>query len=136
MSENIAAVLERKGRVIWHIAPEATVFEALTLMADRDIGAVLVVSGGVLVGILSERDYARKVILHGRSSKDTLAGEVMSTVEVMIRPDQSVEEGMKLMTQNRVRHLPVLDDGQLVGLVSIGDLVNAIIREQAQTIQE
>ena len=136
MVDTIAGILGRKGREIWSIAPDATVYDAIALMAEKRIGAVLVVSGTMLAGILSERDYARKVILQGRSSKETRVEEIMTASLVTVSSDHTVETCMKIMTQNRIRHLPVLDRGQLVGVVSIGDLVNAVIADQAHTIDQ
>ena len=137
MIETIGSILEtKKGREIWSIAPDTTVFDAVALMADKSIGSVLVISGGTLVGIVTERDYARKVILQGRSSKETRAEEIMTADLVTVTPETTVEDCMRLMTHRRIRHLPVLDQGQLVGIVSIGDLVNAIIADQAHTIQQ
>ena len=136
MVGTIDAILARKGREIWSIAADATVYDAIALMAEKRIGAVLVVSDTTLVGILSERDYARKVILQGRSSKDTRVGEIMTTSLVTVSPDYTIEACMRIMTQNRIRHLPVIARGQLVGVVSIGDLVNAVIADQADTIDQ
>ena len=134
MVETIAAILASKGHETWTIAPDTTVYDAIALMAEKRIGAVLVVSGAMLVGILSERDYARKVILQGRSSKDTLVREIMTASLVTVSPDYTVEACMRIMTQSRIRHLPVIARGELVGIVSIGDLVNAVIADQADTI--
>jgi CBS domain-containing protein len=136
MVDTIDAILARKGREIWSIASDATVYSAIALMAEKRIGAVLVVSDTTLVGILSERDYARKVILQGRSSKETLVREIMTTSLVTVSPDYTVEACMRIMTQSRIRHLPVVARGQLIGVVSIGDLVNAIIADQADTIDQ
>jgi CBS domain-containing protein len=137
MVETIGSILEmKKGREIWSVAPDATVFDAIALMADKGIGSVLVISGGTLVGIVTERDYARKVILQGRSSKETRAEEIMTADLVTVTPESTVDECMRLMTHRRIRHLPVLDDGRLTGMVSIGDLVNAIIADQAHTIKQ
>jgi CBS domain-containing protein len=136
MVDTIDAILARKGRETWSIASDATVYDAIALMAEKRIGAVLVVSDTTLVGILSERDYARKVILQGRSSKDTLVREIMTTSLVTVSPDYTVEACMRIMTQSRIRHLPVVARGQLIGVVSIGDLVNAIIADQADTIDQ
>lgn len=137
MIETIGSILEtKKGREIWSIAPDTTVFDAVALMADKSIGSVLVISGGTLVGIVTERDYARKVILQGRSSKETRAEEIMTADLVTVTPETTVEDCMRLMTHRRIRHLPVLERGRLVGMVSIGDLVNAIIADQAHTIQQ
>jgi CBS domain-containing protein len=118
------------------VAPDATVYAAIALMAEKGIGAVLVISEGRLAGIVSERDYARKVILQGRSSKETRVEEIMTSSLVTVTPDHSVDECMRIVTQNRIRHLPVLDRGDLVGIVSIGDLVNAVIADQAHTIDQ
>jgi CBS domain-containing protein len=119
---------------IWSVTPDATVFEALKKMADRDIGALLVMEGDNLVGIFSERDYARKIILKGKSSLQTPVSQVMTTEIVTVPPDISIEEGMEFMTHYRIRHLPVVYDGNLLGLVSIGDIVKAIISSQARFI--
>ena len=126
----VSQILQLKGSQTWTIAPNATVFEALALMAEKDIGALLVVKNGEVVGIFSERDYARKIILHGKSSRDTEVQEIMTSEVLCISPDQSVAKCMALMTDKRIRHIPVLDNGQLVGVISIGDVVKAIISEQ------
>jgi CBS domain-containing protein len=135
MNETIGSILGRKGRQVWSVAPEATVYDAIALMAAKAVGAVVVVSEGRLIGIVSERDYARKVVLQGRSSKDTEVREIMTDHLITATPENTVEECMSLMTHHRVRHLPVLEKGELVGIVSIGDLVNAIIADQAETIE-
>jgi CBS domain-containing protein len=129
-------ILATKGYTIWSVAPEATVYQALELMADKDVGALLVLDGGRLVGIFSERDYARKIILKGKASRDTPVRDSMTTRVVTVPPTDAVEDCMALMTDHRVRHLPVLDDGELVGIVSIGDVVKAIISEQGFMIKE
>jgi CBS domain-containing protein len=134
MAETVASILKKKGDAIWSVPPTATVYEAIALMAEKSVGALLVVSDGKLVGIISERDYARKVVLQRRSSSDTLVREIMTGTVITVTPDHSVENCMKIITEHRVRHLPVLDGDQLVGVISIGDLVNAIITEQAETI--
>ena len=134
MAETVASILKKKGDAIWSVQPTATVYEAIALMAEKSVGALLVVSDGKLVGIISERDYARKVVLQRRSSSDTLVREIMTGSVVTVTPDHSVENCMKMITEHRVRHLPVLAGDQLVGVISIGDLVNAIISEQAETI--
>jgi CBS domain-containing protein len=134
--ETICSILERKGNEVWQISPMATVFEAIREMADRSVGALLVVSQGELVGIISERDYARKVILQGRSSQHTTVQEIMTPSPITVTPEYTVEECMKLMTVRRIRHLPVVDEGTIAGIVSIGDLVNAIIATQAYTIDQ
>lgn len=128
-------ILEIKGRDAWTITPEETVYEALRLMADKDVGALLVVEGETLVGIISERDYARKVILMGKTSKDTLVKEIMTSKLYIVHPDQTVEECMALMTNKRVRHLPVLEDEKIMGVISLGDVVKDIIHRQRQTIK-
>ena len=132
----VRELLDAKGYEIWSIAPSASVFEALELMAQKRIGAVLVVDGDATVGILSERDYARKVVLLDRSSRDTRVEEIMSPDPVCVRPDQTIEDCMALMTAKRFRHLPVVEDGRLVGLVSIGDIVKARISDQEFVIQQ
>jgi CBS domain-containing protein len=116
--------------------PTTSVFDALKLMADKDIGALLVMKGAQVAGIITERDYARKIALMSRSSRDTLVQEIMTSVVMYVRPDQTSEECMALMTENRLRHLPVMDGDKLLGLVSIGDLVKDIISEQKFTIRQ
>ena len=132
----VADILKAKGRDVWTVSFDSTVYDALQQMADKNVGALLVVEGGQLVGVFSERDYARKVILHGKASKDTLVKEIMSTEVFWVRPDQTIAVCMELMTNKRVRHLPVLDQGRLVGVISIGDAVKAIISEQEFAIQQ
>lgn len=123
-------ILLSKGNQVWTIPPKATVFDALQLMAEHDIGALLVVEDDDVVGICSERDYARKLILHGKSSMNTSVDEIMTREVVFVSPDLSVAKCMALMTEKHIRHLPVLDNGRLVGIISIGDVVKAIITEQ------
>jgi len=132
----IREVLRKKGNDTWSVGPKATVFEALEVMADKNVGALLVLDNGMLVGIFSERDYARKVILRGRSSKETLVEELMTRDVFTLAPDATIEECMALMTQAHCRHVPVLEDDQLVGVVSIGDIVNVIINQQDIKIQD
>ena len=135
--KSVAEILRSKpDQTVYNIAPGVSVYEALRLMADKNIGALLVVEEGKIVGILSERDYARKVVLMDRSSKQTAVREVMTSPVMYARPDQTNEECMALMTDNRLRHLPVIDNGRLLGLVSIGDLVKDIISEQQFTIEQ
>lgn len=132
----ISEVLARKGAGVWSIPPQTTVFEAIQLMAARNVGALLVMDGSMLVGILSERDYTRKVALKGKSSRDTLVQEITTGRPLTVTLDHTVEECMRLMTEHRVRHLPVVGDGQVLGVVSIGDLVNWIINAQSATITQ
>ena len=133
---SVRQLLDRKGRQIFSIAPGDAVLAAIRLMAERHVGALLVMEGDTLAGIVSERDYARKVILMGRSSADTPVRDIMSTPVVTVQPETPVEKCMQLMTERRVRHLPVVEDGRVVGMVSIGDLVKAVIAEQQQQIEQ
>ncbi len=126
---------QRSGRV-WSIGPDATVFEAISLMAEKNIGALPVVDDGRLLGVISERDYTRKVILLGRVSRETRVGDIMTVEPVTVSPADSVQECMRLMTENHVRHLPVLEAGQMVGLLSIGDVVNWTIASQKSAIED
>ncbi len=135
MAERIRSILSNKGRAIWTVAPESTVFDALTMLADKDVGALPVVSEGKLVGIFSERDYARKVVLMGRSSREMIVAEIMTAHVITVTPDHTIEDCMRLVTEHRIRHLPVLESGRLAGIISIGDLVNSIISAQAATIE-
>ena len=126
----VKQLLYVKGSEVWSVRSDASVFEALQVMAEKDIGALLVVDGTQAVGIFSERDYARKVILHGKSSKDTRVSEIMTSDIITVCPEQTITDCMTLMTEKHIRHLPVVADGQLIGLVSMGDVVKAIIGEQ------
>ena len=128
-------ILQTKGNEIWSVTPDTSVYDALQVMAEKNVGALLVMSGEKLLGIFSERDYARKNILNGEYSHATAIKEVMTSMVMFVHPDQSIEECMALMTQRRVRHLPVIEQGHLVGLISIGDVVKEIISDQQQTIQ-
>jgi CBS domain-containing protein len=133
----ISVILRQKGERIWSIAPNATVYEALALMADKDVGSLLVMEGNRLIGMLSERDYARKIILMGRSSLETKVGEIMISTPLTVLPDCSVDEAMRIMTESRVRHLPVIgSNGAVLGIVSIGDLVKWIITSHQETIEQ
>lgn len=134
--KTVKQLLDSKGHDVWSISPETSVFDAIRLMAEKEVGALLVVEGVRLVGIVSERDYARKVILKEKSSQETLIKDIMTTRVIYAYPDQTVEECMALMTEKRIRHLPVLDGGQLLGIISIGDLVKAIIAEQQFMIDQ
>jgi CBS domain-containing protein len=132
----ISILLHHKGPATWSIAPEATVFDAIKLMADKNIGALLVMSGDKLVGVVTERDYTRKVALQGKSSKEMRVREIISPEVVTVGPQQTVEECMRLMTEHRVRHLPAVENGKVLGIVSIGDLVNWTISAQNATIAQ
>ncbi len=132
----VKEILESKGTHYWSISPKATVYEALQVMADKDIGAILVMEHNRVLGIFSERDYARKVILRGKSSKETTVAELMSSPVVTVTPDDAVEYCMALMTVKKHRHLPVVYKGVVTGVISIGDVVNAIISSQKVTIRD
>jgi CBS domain-containing protein len=132
--KTIRQILKGKGRKIWTIAPGTPVYDALKLMAEKDIGALMVVEGKALVGVFSERDYARKVILKGRSSKNVKIQEIMSSPPIFIEPDYVIEQGLALMSAKHVRHLPVMENNRLIGVVTIGDLVKALIDEQKVVI--
>lgn len=134
--KRVKDILEVKGREIWSIEPGASVYDAMKLMAEKEIGSLLVMEGGKLVGLISERDYARKVILKGRSSRTTQVREIMTAHVLYAQLEQNIEECMALMTDKRVRHLPVVDEGQLIGVISIGDLVKSIITEQRFVIEQ
>jgi CBS domain-containing protein len=132
----IKHVLDKKGREVHAIQPDASVFDALEKMAKNNIGSLVVIDGDTLIGLITERHYAREIILKGRTSPNTLVRDIMTTKVSCVRPDQSVDECMALMTVRTVRHLPVLEDGKLVGIVSIGDMVNSIIHDQQFLIEE
>jgi CBS domain-containing protein len=132
----VRQILKSKGTQIWSTQPEATVYNALQLMAEKGIGALLVLADGKLVGIFSERDYARKIILHGKSSAETQVSEIMTPGVITVTLDQTIAECMTLMTEKRFRHLPVVEGEQVVGLISIGDVVKAIISDQEFMIQQ
>lgn len=128
--KTVNQLLQNKGSQVWSIGPDALVIEALKLMAEKEVGALVILEGDQVVGILSERDYARKVSLLGKSSKTTPVREIMTEKVVYIRPDQTVADCMALMTNKRIRHLPVLDGDRLVGVISIGDVVKEVISQQ------
>jgi CBS domain-containing protein len=135
----IRHILEVKGFDLWSIGPKASVYDALRMMSDKDIGALIILEGDDMVGIMSERDYARKVVLLGKTSRETLVEEIMSTHVYTIHPDQTVEEAMELMYSKHIRHLPVVEDGaghHVLGMISLGDVVKAIIFKQREAIKE
>ena len=134
--KTVRDILKIKGRDVWNVAIGATVFEALRLMAEKEVGALVVMDDKRIAGIISERDYARKIVLLGRTSPNTRVEEIMSGQVVYTHPDQLIEECMAIMTDRRIRHLPVMDQGKLVGIISIGDLVKTIISEQQFTIEQ
>ena len=136
ISATVGTILNQKGHQVYSISPDATVFEAIHLMAEKNLGALLVISEEKLVGVISERDYTRKVALKGRSSRETKVREIISSPVISANPGSSVEECMRLMTTHRVRHLPVLEGEKLVGIVSIGDLVNWTISAQDAAIEQ
>jgi CBS domain-containing protein len=134
--KTVRDILKVKGADVWCVEPDATVFAALQRMAEKEVGALVVTEGAQIVGLISERDYARKVILHGRASPTTLVKEIMTSHVVYTHLDQSIEECMALVTEKRIRHLPVMAEGKLVGVISIGDLVKSIIADQQFIIEQ
>lgn len=137
ITDSVATILQHKGRAaVQSVAPGTTVFDAIKLMADRNIGCVLVMEGDALLGILSERDYTRKVILQGRSSKTTTVREIMTTEVICVTPQHGVEDTLRIVTEKRVRHLPVKDGDRIVGLISIGDLVKWVINAQRSALSQ
>jgi CBS domain-containing protein len=135
LATTISTVLKQKRRQVWSIGPDASVYRAIEVMAEGRVGALLVMEGDTLLGIISERDYARKVILQGRSSKETSVSEIMSSPVISASPRETVGDCMRTITDHRIRHLPVVEAGEVVGVISIGDLVNCVITEQATTIR-
>ena len=136
MNGTVGSILGRKGLEIWSVTPDATVYSAMALMAAKSVGALLVISEGSLLGIVSEVDYARRVILQRRSSKEAQVRDIMTSNPITVTPEDTVDDCMRIMTHHRIRHLPVFEGLELVGIVSIGDLVNSIIADQARTIDE
>ena len=132
----VRQLLRGKGHDVWYIAPDASVYDALKLMAIKEIGSLLVLEGEELVGIISERDYARKVVLKEKTTVDTPVKEIMTQEVISLRPEQTIQECMALMTDKRIRHLPVLENDRLVGIISIGDVVKAIISQQEFMIEQ
>ncbi len=135
-STNVRQLLQGKGTEVWSVAPGESVFHALERMAEKNVGALVVLEGDALVGMFSERDYARKVILHGRASRDTAVRDIMSERVVTVGPERTVADCIASMTEHRIRHLPVVEDGRLIGLVSIGDVVKAIMQDQSFLIDQ
>jgi CBS domain-containing protein len=134
LNDPVRSILQRKGGEIWTISPHVSVYEAMAMMSDRNVGALLVMEGGLLVGVIAERDYARKIALKGKSSRETEVCEIMG-IPVTVTPNHTVDECMALMTGERVRYLPVTEDGGVIGVISIGDLVNWIISSHEDTIK-
>ena len=134
--KRIQTLLKKKGYDVWSIAPDASVYDAIHLMAEKAVGALIVMDGSKLVGVISERDYARKIILEGRSSENTKISEIMSSEVITTGPDNRIEECMAIMTERRIRHLPVLDGNEVLGVISLGDLVKYIIAEQRFVIEQ
>lgn len=132
----VSFILRKKGTDVWSVPSDATVYDAMKMMADKDVGALLIMDGNQFVGVVSERDYARKVILQGRSSKDTPVSDIATEALITIPPECSVDEAMRIITTNRIRHLPVVCDGKVHGMISIGDLVQWISFAQDQTIEQ
>jgi CBS domain-containing protein len=133
--QTVADILFVKGNTVWMISPDTTVYDALRTMADKNVGALIVMDGEAVSGLISERDYARKVILHGKSSREIPVREIMTTAIHFVGPEQSIEDCMEQMTDKRVRHLPVMEQDRLVGIISIGDVVKAIIDDRETTIK-
>ncbi len=137
ITDSVATILQHKGHAsLQNVAPETFVYDAIKLMADRNIGCVLVMEGGTLLGILSERDYTRKVVLQGRSSKTTTVREIMTSDVICVTPRHGVEETLRIVTENRVRHLPVKEGDRIIGLISIGDLVKWVINAQRSALSQ
>lgn len=136
LRDTIDAILKHKGGEIWSMSPDQSAYEAIEKMADKEVGALLVISEGELVGVISERDYARKVVLKGRSSKETQVKEIMTSPVIHVTRRHTLDECMTIMTNQHIRHLPVMEDNHLLGIVSIGDLVKWIITAQEETIQQ
>lgn len=136
LSGTAGSVLKRKGSAVWFITPDETVYAAIEKMADKGVGALLVISASKLVGIISERDYARKVILKGKSSRTTLVKEIMTSPVIFVTPNQPVDDCMGIITRNRIRHLPIVESEAVLGVISIGDIVKWVVSEQERTIED
>lgn len=132
----VKELLDRKGHELWYTSPDAMVYEALRILAEKDIGAIMVMKKDKLVGMFSERDYARKLVLKEKASKESKVKDIMSKEIVVVKPDDTIYDCMALMTNRRVRHLPVMENNRIVGLISIGDVVNAVIHDQKVIIQD
>ena len=135
MTDTVSSILRDKGHDVWSVSPDESVLQAICLMADKEVGALVVLDGETLVGIISERDYARKVVLQGKSSKDTQVRHIMASPVVSVSPDHTVDDCMRIVTTRRIRHLPVVQSEKVIGVVSIGDLVRRVISRQVETIQ-
>ena len=135
MPDTVESILRHKGHQVWSVSPDESVFQAITLMADKGIGALVVIVGEMLVGIISERDYARKVVLQGKSSKDTHVRDIMTSPVVSVGPNHTVDDCMRIVSAKRIRHLPVVQGEKVIGIVSIGDLVRSVISMQGETIK-
>ncbi len=135
MTGKVASLLRNKGGEVWSLEPASSVYDAVAMMAEKQVGALLVMHDGKLLGIVSERDYARKVILRGHSSHDTAVSEIMTSPVITVSPSDTVGDCMRLVTEKRIRHLPVVEEGKVIGVVSIGDLVNWVVSEQQETIR-
>jgi signal-transduction protein with cAMP-binding, CBS, and nucleotidyltransferase domain len=135
LTGKIGSLIGKKGGQVWSLESTVSVYDAIAMMAEKAVGALPIIDGGKLVGIVSERDYARKVILKGRSSKETAVTEIMTSPVVSVSPSQTIEDCMRIITEKRIRHLPVMEGDRIVGIVSIGDLVNWVITEQREAIQ-
>jgi CBS domain-containing protein len=135
MSDTVWELLRHKGTQVWATSPDDSVLQAIGLMADKGVGALVVLQGDAVVGMISERDYARKVVLQGRSSRDTFVRDIMTSPVLSVSPQHTIDECMRMVTAERIRHLPVVDKGKVVGMVSIGDLVRRVVSIQGETIQ-
>jgi CBS domain-containing protein len=136
LDDTVRLILKLKSQDVWRVSPDECVYAAIEIMADKHVGALMVVHEGKLVGVVSERDYARKVILQGKSSRETQVKEIMTSPAIFVTPAQTVEDSMRIMTEKHIRHLPVVEDGILLGVVSIGDLVKWMISAQQHTISQ
>jgi CBS domain-containing protein len=136
VSGTIEVILNNKARAIWSVSPDATVYDAIALMAEKNVGALLVMESDQLVGIISERDYSRKVMLKGKTSRNSFVHEIMTTELTTAHPSETVQECLQFMTDKHIRHLPVLADGKLLGVISIGDLVKHVISAQSATLEQ